>query len=153
MNAVAENWLALEPLLVARLKAEVPELRAVYLAADIAALDVQQDPRDAATPAAHVMYLGDQVGAGSAASAGSGEVQMVDQVWCVALVVRNARGAEAVRADMGPLLSRVIKSLAGWAPDLPGMRPLKRSSARTAPRFDGKGKAIFPLFFSARVFA
>ncbi|WP_297830914.1 hypothetical protein, partial [Thermomonas sp.] len=61
MTAIAQEWLAAEPLLIDRVKAQVTGLRAVYSASEITTLTAQQDPRAAATPAAHVMYGGDQV--------------------------------------------------------------------------------------------
>lgn len=151
MTRLADNWLAAEPLLVERLRTQVPDLRAVYQAEDLAALDAQKDVRAAATPAAHVFYLGDQVLVGDDSSRNQGAAQVVDQIYGVALVVRNATGAGGLRADAGRLLPQLIRAIAGWDCGVAGLRPFRRAAVRTPPRYYAD-KAIFPLFFAARAF-
>lgn len=149
MTAIAEEWLAAEPLLIDRVKAQVAGLRAVYSASEITTLTAQQDPRAAATPAAHVMYGGDQV----VDVTDNGELQTVDQLWCVAIVARNDRGPSALRAEVSPLLIQTIQAISGWECGIAGMRAFRRARLAWPPRFTTSGSAIYPLLFAARVFA
>lgn len=148
MTALAENWLAIEPLLVDRVKSQATGLRAVYTAAELDALEGPNDPRAAAMPAAHVLYAGDQL----MQTSNNGEIEVIDQIWCVAIVANNNRGAAALRAEVGPLVSQVIAALKGWDCDLVGVRPFRRARISNMPRFNPNQKAIYPLFFAARAF-
>lgn len=149
MTTLAENWLAAEPLLVARVKAQATGLRAVYTASELVALEGPSDPRAAALPAAHVLYGGDQI----VETTANGEASVIDQIWCVALVARNDRDAAALRAEVGPLVSQVFQAVAGWDCGIAGMRPFRRARITNMPRFNASKKAIYPLFFAARTFA
>lgn len=153
MTALADNWLAAEPLLVQRLaslKGTGPgTLRAIYTAAELEALDAPSDPRASALPAAHVLYAGDQVLPGP----DNGESGVCDQIWCVAIVAKNNRDAAALRADVGPLVSKVIQLIAGWDCDVVGLRSFRRARISNTPKFNPNKKAIYPLFFAARAFA
>ena len=148
MSALLVNWLAIEPLLVARVKAQAPKLRAVYTAAELAALEVPSDPRASAMPAAHILWAGDQL----VQTDPNGDIEVLDQIWCVAIVAKNDRGADALRAEVGPLLSQVMAGVSGWDCDLPGIRPFRPARISNMPRFNANQKAIFPLFFAARAF-
>ena len=55
------DYLFLEPLIVERVKASVAGLRGVFTAPDLAAMAEQAQ----ITPAAHVIYVGDETGAGA----------------------------------------------------------------------------------------
>lgn len=142
-----ENYLALEPLLIDRLKAEVPDFRAVLGMADLAAIMESSQP----TPAAHVVYRGDSPVPGNN-SAGHGAVQLVAQNWWVVVAARNVRdtlgGADA-RADAGVLITKTLRALCGWQPSA-DFRPLIRRFNTTAPGFNA-GFAYFPLAFEARL--
>ena len=139
------NHLALEPLLIARLKAEVADFRAVLGMADLASMQEAGQT----TPAAHVIYQGDTLPGGDS-RAGQGAVQMVVQTWLVVVAVRNVRdtvGGGAAREEAGLLITLTLKALSGWA--APGYRPLVRVNA-PRPGFNA-GYAYFPLAFEARM--
>jgi hypothetical protein len=141
-----DDYLSAEPAIIARLKDQVPEMRGHFSASDLeGVVEAQQ-----VTPAVHVLYYGDRVVSGSGTSS-TGEMQCVDQLWYVVLAVRNARTPntnEAVRADAGPLVSKVLKALQGWKPSaLHG--PLKRINGAD-PGFKA-GFAYFPYLFQTRL--
>lgn len=139
------NHLALEQLLVERLRQAVPEFRDVLGMSDLAAMQESGQ----ITPAAHVIYQGDAIPSGS--SAGQGAAQMVVQTWLVVIAVYSARdtgGGAGSREEAGPLISAVLDALSGWAPGN-GFRPLTRVNA-PRPGFNA-GYAYFPLAFEARM--
>lgn len=139
-----DNHLALEGLLIERLKSAVPEFRAVPGMADLAAMQESSQ----ITPAAHVIYWGDTVPSGN--SAGQGSAQMVAQTWMVVVAVRSARdtrGGSGAREEAGTLMSDVIQALSGWMPG-PGYLPMRRVNA-PRPGFSA-GFGYFPLAFETR---
>lgn len=139
-----DNHLALEALLIERIKSAVPEFRDVFGMADLAAMQESSQ----VTPAAHVIYQGDAIP--SSNSAGQGTAQVVLQTWLVVVAVRSARdtrGGAGSREEAGPLIAAVIKALSGWQP-APEFRPLGRVNA-PRPGFNA-GFAYFPLAFEAR---
>jgi len=139
-----QNHLALEPLLIDRLKSAVPEFRAVPGMADLAAMQESGQP----TPAAHVIYQGDTLPSGN--NAGQGSAQMVAQTWMVVVAVRTARdtrGGSDAREEAGPLITGVIRALSGWMPG-PGFIPMRRVNA-PKPGFNA-GFGYFPLAFETR---
>lgn len=105
------NWLAIEPLLVERLKSGLdPE---VYVASveDVVSLE------ESALADLNVLLLygGERLGS----SAGSGSAGIEYQRWIVAVAVRLAvqsDGGAARRAEAGPILSTVRRLLSGWEP-------------------------------------
>ena len=133
-----ENYLALEPLIAARLKERVPELRAVLGAPEYAAIEAVAPP----TPCAFVVYVGDLI-----ESQGSGEV--VAQRWGVVLAVSNVSdqaSGEAKRAEAGRLLEPALKALTNWRAS-PDFRPLRRVQA--PPPTYTQAVGYFPLAFEA----
>lgn len=149
MIKIADDWLAPEELIVARLKDQVKALRAVYSTQEIDSLEGQADPRAPATPSAHVFYAGDRPMGGT----GQGDIQVIDQLWGVGLVVVNARGAPDARKDAGALIPLLLRSVVGWDCGVIGLKPFRRAPIATTPRYYNGGKAIFPLFFATRVIA
>lgn len=143
------NYLALEPLIIARLQSQVTGLRAVLSADDLADLATGVQT----TPAAYVLYDGDDVPATPAMRAGDGARQLITQRWLVVLAVRNARGGADAREDAGPLLSQCLTALAGHhlqpTPPAHIFRPLKRAQAPRPGYADGFG--YFPLLFTTEV--
>lgn len=144
------DYLSAEPAIVERLKDQVPELRKVEGATELAAI-TERDFPNLQTPAAYVVYAGDRVGGGTSDSARQGRDQVVQQVWAVVLAVRNVRevttGA-AIRAQAGPLITAVLSALAGWEP-IPELRALRRIQG--AGPVWGKGVAFFELRFEAQL--
>jgi len=137
-----EDYFAVEPLLVARVKQLLPELRDVVTAESFSAAT---DWRKAA-PVAHVVYVGDELPQGAAAQ-GSGGVQVTVQQWMVVLAIKHAgtvQSGEGARRVAGPLIARLLKGLVGWAP-APVLTPLRRAPAPKAGYLDGIG--FYPFTF------
>lgn len=138
------DFLGLEPLIIARLKAAVPAARAVLAAEDLT--DVQE--RSQTAPALHVIYGGYRVVSASESGRGAN----TEQTWIVVAVVKGASqradGPAAVRASGAELVGPVLAALMGWRPS-ERMRPLKLANG-PRPVFSG-GFAYFPLTFSADV--
>lgn len=149
---VGDDWLIAEPQLVARLKAEVPELLGVYSAEDLEDLEAQTEKSGAAVPSAHVFYLGDSFVQDQDGSE-AGEIETIDQLWGVALVARNARGGASTRTSLGPLIAKVKRAIAGWDPGVIGLGHFRRAPVRATPRYKTGGKVIYPLFFYTRAIA
>jgi hypothetical protein len=141
-----EHYFAAEPLIVARVRAQMPALKQVFGMADLATL------RDNATqfaPCVCVVYDGDEIPQAESARAGAGAAQVVLQRWVTWLIVRNVREAqrgEATREDAGPLLSSLISALAGWQPEA-SFRPLRRGPS-PRPLYQ-VGTLHFPVLFLA----
>lgn len=138
------DFLGLEPLIIARLKASVPAARAVLAAEDLA--DVQE--RSQVAPALHVIYGGYRVTEASE----NGRTAATEQTWIVVVVVKGAgqRGdaAAALRASAAALVTPVLSALMGWRP-AERMRPMKLANG-PRPVFSS-GFAYFPLTFTATV--
>lgn len=138
------DYLAAESLIVERLRDQVQDLRAVLSAADLAGVE----ERSQVTPALHVLYYGDRLGATQGHNAG----QIVYQQWLVVVSVRNARGqvsGQAARSDAGPIMAQVIGAMLGWQPSV-DFRPFGRVTA-PRPSYRPGGYAYFPLAFEAQI--
>lgn len=141
------DYLFLEPLLVERIRAEVPGLAAVSGLPDLSTLDDQSQ----VSPSVYVIYLGDQVGTGAQAQGGARAIQTVAQHWAAVLTVyyADAQGdGEGARRLAGPLLGRLLKALTGWKPSA-DVDALARSS-QVAQVSYRNGYFYFPLVFTAR---
>ncbi|MBX6761994.1 hypothetical protein ISE73_33745, partial [Pseudomonas aeruginosa] len=109
------DYLFLEPLLIERIRSEVPGLAIVSGVPDLAALSEQDQP----APSVYVVYLGDEIGTGADHQGGRRAIQAIGQQWAVVLVVHYAdssNSGEGARREAGPLLGRLVKALTGWAP-------------------------------------
>lgn len=135
------NHLDLEPLLLARIQAKVPEALDVLSAADLPAVGEQA----LRTPAVHVYYLGDSFDS----SAVRGVDLEVEQTWGVVIVVRHLRGAAAQRDQAGEMMTDVIGALQGWEPS-PRHGRLQRATA-PAPLYGEHGILFLPIYFTCRV--
>lgn len=135
------NYLAAEPLIIARLKDKVPEFAHVGDWSEYSTLEEGAIQ----TPAAFVMYGGDRVNE----AGGKGNVQRADQIWGVVIVVRNVaqrRAGTAIREEAGPLMAQTLAALMGWQP-APQFRELERLPA-PRPEY-AKLVGFFPLQFAA----
>lgn len=108
-----ENFLALEPLLVAQLKAKLADVLPkihVLTSADLDSVTEQTQ----LTPAVHVVYADYHV-----AEERRGQTYRVEQTWLAVVVTRNMRalqtGADA-REDAGLIAMRVLAALGGFQP-------------------------------------
>lgn len=140
MATVEFDYLALEPLLIERIRAEVSGLKTVQGAADLASVTVKQQ----VVPAVYVIYLGDIVGQGA------GNAQPIDQIWAAVPTVYYADatgGGEGARRLAGPIIGRLLAALTNWKPRL-DMKPLRRVQTSTPAEYaDNFG--YFPLLFSS----
>ncbi len=131
------DFMALEQLIVARLRDALPAHVHVLAAADLADLTVGTQP----TPAVHVLYRTYRP-----TKDGPAMWEEFDQYWLTVVTVRNAstlNTAEAVRADAGPLMGAVIAAMGAWVPDLPGCKSLQLAAAPNAGFHAGFG--YFPI--------
>ncbi|MEZ7896019.1 MAG: hypothetical protein QMB75_09065 [Thauera sp.] len=141
MAAEPIDFMALEPLLLDRLRAALPAHVHVLAARDLAGLTEGTQ----LTPAVHVLYRDYRPGRAPASG-----WEELDQLWLTVIAVRNVSTLstnEAVRADAGPLMGAVIGALGGWRPDLRGYKPLSLDGAPAAGYRAGFG--YFPLGWRA----
>lgn len=134
-----EDFLAAGPVLVDRLKAELPPTVFVLSAKDLAG--VKEAAQQA--PAVHVIYttFAPKQGAGGAWSG-------VEQTWLTVVVVRNVSslaGAEAPMAEAGPLMAGVVGALSMWVP--PGHADFQGLHLKPSPPvgYTRAGFAYFPI--------
>lgn len=137
MNAnVPEHFLALEQILVERLRAALPPHVYVLSAADLAAVSEATQ----STPAVHVLYRGYRRGEPKPAM----RVEVV-QDWLTVVAVRNVRNVASgtqVRDAAGPLLTQVVDALDRYQPGA-GFGSLTLADAPAAGYSAGHG--YFPL--------
>ncbi|CDM42388.1 phage tail terminator protein [Ectopseudomonas oleovorans] len=142
----SDDYLFLEPLLVERIRAQVPGLADVLAIPDLASLD--EDGQ--VSPSVYVVYLGDDTGSGAPHQGGARKIQTVTQNWAAVLHVYYAdatgRG-EGARREAGPLLGKLLTELTGWMPD-GCTTPLARAP-RQAPVAYSNGHFYYPLVFEA----
>lgn len=100
---------AAQPLIIAHLTDQVTGVRLVQGIRDLSALH----ERPGTTPAAYVMYDGQEL------RMGAGQAQVVDQKWLIMVVTRHVRDTiqpSGERQEAGPLLIHVCRALLGWRP-------------------------------------
>ncbi len=114
IQAHANNFLAPEPFIVARLKEALADLRPqvhVLTANDLALVKEESQP----TPAVHVIWNGFRV----KESRADGRVASLDHTWLVVSAVKNVRTlktGEAARSEAGELAARAGAALMGFRP-------------------------------------
>lgn len=141
MTIELDDFLALEPLLIERLKDRVslvPE-RHVMAAADLAGMREDSQPK----PALHVIYDGYEVPRTQPANRRA----TVRHHWLVVVVVKHVRRTgSAARAEAGPIATQVVAALQGWQPE--GMSfLLDLAQPRYKPNYT-PGAAYLPLGFT-----
>lgn len=112
-------------LVIARLRAEVAQLRQVGGAADYAAV---ADLRGFVTPSAYVIFAGES--ASSAPGPRGARVQPADTRFGVALAVRNVRAGagDQLGDELRQIIGATRMALIGWQPPAPGATPLRWES-------------------------
>ena len=143
MSGALLDYLAAGPLIVARLKDRVEDLRLVLPATELSAMKETGLP----TPSVFVIYDGDRLGD----AALRGAVRVVHQRWLVVLAVRNATqgdGGQAMQDTAGPLISALLGALQGVLLS-PDHRPLMRVSA-PKPGYSA-AFAYYPLAFETAI--
>lgn len=141
-----DNFLALEPLLVARLVEQladmVPKVH-VLTAVDLTAVTEATQ----LTPAIHVIYNGHRI----AETNSQGTMARIEQTWLAVVAIRNVRklaNGEAARADAGLIASRAMRALMGFKPE-PSSKPLVLVNG-PASGFSA-GYQYLPLAFAAEL--
>ncbi|SSG51976.1 Uncharacterised protein [Klebsiella pneumoniae] len=144
------DYLFCEPLLINRLREQVPDFVEVTGVAGLS----QMNDDNPICPMAYVMYLGDTVNTSTAATGGSmARLQFVTQLWAVVICVyfADGRGLGAdISSEAGPLIKKTVDALAGWKPDGDIARALTRSS-QTLPAQYEDGYGYYPLVFQLPV--
>lgn len=101
------------PLVIARLKDQVPALRSVGGALELTAM-LKANALPAQT-GAHVVPIG--IRGGAARDVTGGFIQELDETVGVVLTFRNTNAAEARAAgDVDTILTAVMRAIAGWQP-------------------------------------
>ena len=142
----AGNFLALEPLLVARLTEQLADLSPkvhVMSAADLAGVTEATQ----ITPAVHVVYQGYRV----TETRLDGTVVRMEQTWLATVAtrnVKNTRTGAAARAEAGLIAGRVAQALMGFKPAL-ASKPLRLVNGPGAGF--SAGFAYLPLAFEAEL--
>jgi len=147
MSAVPEsnNFLALEPLLVARLKEALADQRPavhVLTAAQLAGIEEQKQ----LTPAVHVIHGGFRV----RQARSDGRLAQLEHTWLVVASVKSAReirSGSAAREQAGRLAARAGAALMGLRAPPITAGPLILTSAPGANYHDGF--LYLPLAFTA----
>jgi len=136
-----DDYFAAEQPIIDRIRARVPELKEVLPAVDtFAVLE-----RGQVTPAAFVLYSGDQVNDDRE----DGAAQVVVQRWTVVLATRNLadlHGGSDHRNQAGPWMATIAQGLIGWRP-ANGFGQLRKTSTAVQPYYQ-KGYAYFPQTFA-----
>jgi len=125
---VADALSAWQPT-IDRIKAQVPALKAVLAAWDLAMVE----ERSQVTPAAFVIYDGED----PVEQSSTGKHVLEDQRFIVVLSVRNARdvlGGTGARDSALALRASINLALAGWAPS-PQHRPFQRDKGAPRPHY------------------
>lgn len=143
---LAANYLFLQPLIEARLAAQIGENIPVEGIEELA----QAGAEDARPYVIFVYWAGDRFNESDGGRALAGTSQILHQRWLVLLYVKNAAHANrAARNEAaGGLLSRLHKALAGWTPL--GAQP---GSPHKFNRINGlkpdytRNSGLYPLMF------
>ena len=141
------NYFSAEPEIKQRLNAAVPELEAVYTAADLNDVPEAQQK----FPCAHILFHEDRIVGGDGGRSYNKEVQLVDQGWYVVVAVRNVEDqttGEAARIEAGPLVLKVLKALQGWSPTIEHGPMTRVNGTRAGYK---AGYLYIPLLFTTRI--
>ncbi len=126
------DYLAAEPLIVARLKEWIAE---AMIHSTWGMPKLQETPD--LPPSVLVSLEEDRPGQ----IADNGITQKVEQVWLCLVVVSEPAN------EAGPLIAQVIKAMAGWQPDDPAFSPFRRVKSHFTPDYSANGIYYFPVAF------
>ncbi|WP_025122424.1 MULTISPECIES: hypothetical protein [unclassified Serratia (in: enterobacteria)] len=144
------DYLFCEPLIVERLREQIPDLVEVTNAGRLAAIDTDNP----FCPSVYVIYMGDVISPGPTATGGvQAQAQSVTQLWATVLTVYIADGrgiGQGVNTEAGPLMSKIIEALSGWAPDNKLCKPLSRAAMSLPVDYEG-GYGYFPMVFQTQL--
>lgn len=144
---IIQDYFAVEPILLERITAEMPELLEVNTPFSVE--DMLQSSNNA--PSVSIIYFDDRIGD----SAGGGKTATVYQQWLIVLCVRDASAqlqqTNSIRKEADSLIRKLLDTLQGFNPDVQGYRPFKR--ANSPVRIGGQsGFAYFPFMFETQMF-
>jgi hypothetical protein len=142
MRAQDENYLFLEPLIVARLQEQLRDQSGTALARVLTSLELgEYETQRRPAPCVDVILIGDEP-----VSEAAQRDTMVRQTWAVVVVVENRRdSATAVRQDAGVLIAHTLRALQGWEWEDCQRAKRVKSSLRPGGR---AGYIYYPLAFS-----
>ncbi|MBF0191628.1 MAG: hypothetical protein HQL99_10900 [Magnetococcales bacterium] len=129
------DYLAVEPLLVARLNDQVN---------NVTVKSTWGMPRIQETfdlPPAVLVFL-EEDRPGQIQLLEEGATQQVEQTWLCLVVVADAEN------EAGPLIAQVIQALNGWQPAGEMFSPFKRVKSTFVPDYSPNGVYYFPVAFS-----
>lgn len=147
-NPLIENYFEAEEAIVERLGG-IAGIKKIYTPFDVSgAIESSQ-----ASPAIHIIYMGDRIDGDDGQKAGSGASRVVHQQWLIVLAVRTAAAqlqhTTQIRIDAGKLIPLILNALQGWQP-VPWVRPLVRIAG---PQVGYSSSfSYFPFAFEGRVF-
>lgn len=136
------GYFVLEPMLVERIKQEVPGLVEVNTPFNIEEMLEASNN----SPSVSIIYYDDRV----AGDAGRGEMSVTYQQWLVVLSVRHS-GAQlqetsVIRKEAEPFIDRILDAMKGFNPQVVGFKTFKRTNSPV--RVGGKaGHCYFPFMF------
>lgn len=142
----------LTTLVIARLKEQVPALRTVGGALDLAAL-MKGNALAQHTPAAHVVPRGERGGA--VVDATGGYIQAVSETLAVVLTFRHTDAARTTGADpVDDICAAVRATIAGWQPaGYPNVFRLSQGASLAAPPGSYAYAVEFTLDHQLRIIA
>lgn len=142
------NYFALEPVIVQRIKDEMPDIQEVYTPFSVD--DMLQLTN--VSPGVSVIYVGDRVGD----SAGVGKASQVYQQWLMVLSLNDASAqleqTNSIRASAAPLIVKLLKAFQGYRPGIVPYGAFKRANAGIEVGSDDAGNAYFPFLFEIEVY-
>ena len=127
------DYLEVEPLLVARLKEKIPDAQILSSWGQPVIKESHNLP-----PSVMVFLEND----GPKENVAAGRNQKIEQTWLALVVVQDAEN------EAGPLISKVLRTLSGWVPEGNRCGPFKRVRSSYMPDYSPNGIFYFPLSFS-----
>ncbi|MBF0424330.1 MAG: hypothetical protein HQL66_00715 [Magnetococcales bacterium] len=139
---MADDLLALEALLIDRIRTLLPTMQHVMGAKDLGGVKEETVP----APAILIVFQGARI-EDTAESAVS--IRQTWALYVVAAGVKDLRGGSDKRQTAGPIIQALIAGLHYWMPGQ-GYAPL-RLEAIHAPYYTESGKGFFPIVFTTSI--
>ena len=144
---VIQDYFAVEPILVEKIKTAMPDLVDVNTPFTIEAM--LEGSNNA--PSVSVIYFDDRV----SESVGNGSSATVFQQWLVVLCIRDAgaqlQNTNSLRKEADPFIRNLLDTLQGFNPQVAGYRMFKRANSPVRIG-SSPGFAYFPFMFEIQMF-
>jgi len=144
---VIQDYFAVEPILVEKIKTAMPDLVDVNTPFTIEAMLEASNN----APSVSVIYFDDRIGD----SASNGSSATVFQQWLVVLCIRDAgaqlQNTNSLRKEADPFIRNLLDTLQGFNPQVAGYRMFKRANSPVRIG-SSPGFAYFPLMFEIQIF-